>query len=63
MSIFVESLKRLYSEKHYITVDYINSLKEKNKITQEEYDYIVPREVLTVEQCLSEMESEVGING
>ena len=63
MSIFVESLKRLYSEKHYITVDYINSLKEKNKITQEEYDYIVPDEVLTVEQCLSEMESEVGING
>lgn len=63
MSTFVESLKRLYSEKHYITVDYINSLKEKNKITQEEYDYIVPGEVLTVEQCLSEMESEVGING
>lgn len=63
MSIFVESLKRLYSEKHYITVDYINSLKEKNKITQEEYDYIVQGEVLTVEQCLSEMESEVGING
>lgn len=63
MSKFVESLKRLYSEKHYITVDYIRSLKEKNKITQEEYDYIVPDEVLTVEQCLSEMESEVGING
>jgi preprotein translocase subunit SecA len=63
MSTFVESLKRLYSEKHYITVDYINSLKEKNKITQEEYDYIVQGEVLTVEQCLSEMESEVGING
>nr|DAF09620.1 MAG TPA: hypothetical protein [Caudoviricetes sp.] len=63
MSTFVESLKRLYSEKHYITVDYINSLKEKNKITQEEYDYIVQNEVLTVEQCLSEMESEVGING
>lgn len=63
MSTFVESLKRLYSEKHYITVDYINSLKEKNKITQEEYDYIVQDEVLTVEQCLSEMESEVGING
>lgn len=63
MSKFVESLKRLYSEKHYITVDYIRSLKEKNKITQEEYDYIVPGEVLTVEQCLSEMESEVGING
>lgn len=41
MGMFVESLKRLYSEKHYITVDYINSLKEKNKITQEEYDYIV----------------------
>lgn len=33
MSKFVESLKRLYSEKHYITVDYINSLKEKDKIT------------------------------
>ena len=33
MSTFVESLKRLYSEKHYITVDYINSLKEKDKIT------------------------------
>ena len=63
MSTFVESLKRLYSEKHYITVDYIRSLKEKNKITQEEYDYIVQGEVLTVEQCLSEMESEVGING
>ena len=63
MDLFVESLKRLYSEKHYITVDYINSLKEKNKITQEEYDYIVQDEVLTVEQCLSEMESEVGING
>jgi hypothetical protein len=63
MSTFVESLKRLYSEKHYITLDYIRSLKEKNKITQEEYDYIVPDEVLTVEQCLSEMESEVGING
>nr|DAF16801.1 MAG TPA: hypothetical protein [Caudoviricetes sp.] len=63
MSTFVESLKRLYSEKHYITVDYINSLKEKNKITQEEYDYIVADEVVTVEQCLSEMESEVGING
>lgn len=63
MSTFVESLKRLYSEKHYITVDYISSLKEKNKITQEEYDYIVQGEVLTVEQCLSEMESEVGING
>lgn len=63
MSTFVESLKRLYSEKHYITLDYIRSLKEKNKITQEEYDYIVPGEVLTVEQCLSEMESEVGING
>lgn len=63
MSTFAESLKRLYSEKHYITVDYINSLKEKNKITQEEYDYIVQDEVLTVEQCLSEMESEVGING
>lgn len=63
MGMFVESLKRLYSEKHYITVDYINSLKEKNKITQEEYDYIVQDEVLTVEQCLSEMESEVGING
>ena len=63
MSTFVESLKRLYSEKHYITVDYINSLKEKNKITQEEYDYIVQDEVLSVEQCLSEMESEVGING
>lgn len=62
MSKFVESLKRLYSEKHYLTVDYINSLKEKNKITQEEYDYIVQGEVLTVEQCLSEMESEVGIN-
>lgn len=63
MSKFVESLKRLYSEKHYLTLDYIRSLKEKNKITQEEYDYIVPEEVLTVEQCLSEMESEVGING
>lgn len=63
MSKFVESLKRLYSEKHYLTLDYIHSLKEKNKITQEEYDYIVPGEVLTVEQCLSEMESEVGING
>ena len=63
MSTFAESLKRLYSEKHYVTVDYINSLKEKNKITQEEYDYIVQDEVLTVEQCLSEMESEVGING
>lgn len=63
MSTFVESLKRLYSEKHYITLDYIRSLKEKNKITQEEYDYIVQGEVLTVEQCLSEMESEVGING
>lgn len=63
MSKFVESLKRLYSEKHYITVDYISYLKEKNKITQEEYDYIVQGEVLTVEQCLSEMESEVGING
>lgn len=63
MSTFVESLKRLYSEKHYITVDYINSLKATNKITQEEYDYIVQDEVLTVEQCLSEMESEVGING
>nr|DAL14012.1 MAG TPA_asm: hypothetical protein [Caudoviricetes sp.] len=63
MSTFVESLKRLYNEKHYITVDYINSLKEKNKITQEEYDYIVAGEVVTVEQCLSEMKSEVGING
>lgn len=63
MSTFVESLKRLYSEKHYITVDYINSLKEKNKITQEEYDYIVQDAGLTVEQCLSEMKSEVGING
>ena len=63
MSTFVESLKRLYSEKHYITADYINSLKEKNKITQEEYDYIVAGEVVTVEQCLSEMESEAGING
>lgn len=63
MSTFVESLKRLYSEKHYITVDYINSLKENNKITQEEYDYIVQDAGLTVEQCLSEMESEVGING
>ena len=63
MSKFVESLKRLYSEKHYITVDYINSLKENNKITQEEYDYIVKDAGLTVEQCLSEMESEVGING
>lgn len=63
MSTFVESLKRLYSEKHYVTVDYINSLKEKNKITQEEYDYIVQDAGLTVEQCLSEMESEVGING
>lgn len=63
MSTFVESLKRLYSEKHYITAGYINSLKEKNKITQEEYDYIVAGEVVTVEQCLSEMESEVGING
>ena len=59
MSTFVESLKRLYSEKHYITVDYINSLKAKNKITQEEYDYIVQDAGLTVEQCLSEMESEV----
>ena len=63
MSTFVESLKRLYSEKHYITVDYINSLKAKNKITQEEYDYIVQDAGLTVEQCLSETESEVGING
>lgn len=44
MSTFVESLKRLYNEKHYITVDYINSLKEKNKITQEEYDCIVQEE-------------------
>lgn len=33
MSTFIESLKRLYSKKHYITIDYINSLKEKDKIT------------------------------
>lgn len=63
MSTFIESLKRLYSEKHYITIDYINSLKEKDKITQEEYDYIIQDAGLTVEQYLSEMESEVGING
>ena len=63
MSILIESLKGLYSEKHYITIDYINSLKEKDKITQEEYDYIIQDAGLTIEQYLSEMESEVGING
>lgn len=54
MSTFVESLKRLYSEKHYITVDYINSLKEKNKITQEEYDYIVQEEAAPTAQGTAE---------
>ena len=40
MSRFVESLKRNYT-KGYITVLYLDDLLLAEKITQEEYDYIV----------------------
>ena len=40
MSTFVESLKRLYSAKR-ITKKKLNSLLKANKITQEEYNYII----------------------
>lgn len=40
MSKFVESLKRNYN-KGFITMAYLDSLLVNNKITQEEYDYIL----------------------
>lgn len=40
MSIFVESLKRLYKN-HEIRIEMIESLKKRGKITEEEYKYII----------------------
>ena len=40
MRTFVESLKRNYT-KGFITVAYLDSLLAVEKITQEEYDYII----------------------
>jgi hypothetical protein len=40
MSTFANSLKRLY-DKGFITVVYLDSLLTVNKITQEEYDFII----------------------
>ncbi|MCM1567734.1 MAG: XkdX family protein [Dehalobacter sp. 4CP] len=39
MSIFVESLKRLYTSGK-VTIEKLNNLLTESKITQEEYDYI-----------------------
>ena len=41
MSRFAESLKRLYKEKHLITAEKVLELFNNNKITQEEYDFII----------------------
>ena len=40
MTIFVESLKRLY-KKDYSLLEKIKELLKNEKITQDEYDYIV----------------------
>ena len=40
MTILVESLKRLYSDEK-IDIINVKKLLEENKISQEEYDYIV----------------------
>ena len=40
MSKFVESLKRNYT-KGFITLAYLDDLLSREKITQEEYDYII----------------------
>ena len=39
MTIFIESLKRLYMMEK-VNVEKLETLKGNNKITQEEYDYI-----------------------
>jgi hypothetical protein len=40
MSTLVESLKRLYLAGK-VTIDKLNTMLSQNKITQEEYDYII----------------------
>jgi hypothetical protein len=40
MSIFVESLKRLYTAQS-LTLEKLQGLKDRDKVTQDEYDYIV----------------------
>lgn len=40
MSIFVESLRRLYRD-HVISKEKIDSLLETKKLTEDDYDYIV----------------------
>lgn len=68
MSMLAKSLKRLY-DNNRISLDEVINIYNKSGITSGEYYYITgeyptqPPQVLTVEQCLSEMESEVGING
>lgn len=39
MTVFVESLKRLYKDKK-ITLEKLESLLNENKISRKEYDYI-----------------------
>ena len=39
MSVFIESLKRLYKAGK-VTVEKLDTLKTEEKISQEEYDYI-----------------------
>lgn len=40
MSIFVESLRRLYRD-HVISKEKIDSLLETKKLTEDDYDYIM----------------------
>jgi len=40
MSIFIESLKRLYAAQS-LTLEKLQGLKDNGKVTQDEYDYIV----------------------
>jgi hypothetical protein len=40
MTIFIEVLKRRYAE-NKIAIEKLNTLLNSNKITQEEYDYII----------------------
>lgn len=40
MSIFVESLKRLFTTQK-ISIEKLNEMSKNSKITQEEYNYIV----------------------
>lgn len=42
MNMLVESLKRLYL-RHQVSVQKLNEMLDENKISQEEYDYIIEK--------------------